>query len=418
MLEPAPGQAVQDPAVLLDTVVEAIRATVEAARAAGARVAGLCVGAALHALVALDAEGRPLTPLDHLGGRPRHRSGRAPAHRAPRAARPYGHAAAPDVAALQARLVPRARAGDVRGRAALGRHQGAHPGAPDRHLRPRPLVRVRHRAVRPRAPRLGRRGARGGRRGAGAARAARARQARARAERRLRRGPARRHPCRGRRRRRPARQHRRRRSAAGSGRLLDRHERRPAGGRGAAGGGRRPAGLLLRPHPGPLGRRRGDQQRRHRAALGRRGARPRPRRAPRGGADGPRRRGAGRERGADDAALPAGRARAALERAAARRIRRPDDGPRPPPPGARGDRGRLAAARARARLRPRRRQRGARGQGHRRLRAQRPLAPGARRRARHAGGLPRRGAGLQPSGPPCSAWRRSAWWSRSSWRPT
>ena len=63
MLEPAPGQAVQDPAVLLDAVVEAIRATVEAARAAGARVAGLCVGAALHALVALDAEGRPLTQL-------------------------------------------------------------------------------------------------------------------------------------------------------------------------------------------------------------------------------------------------------------------------------------------------------------------------------------------------------------------
>ena len=61
--EPAPGEAVQDPAEVLDAMVDAIRAAAAAAQAAGARVAGLSLGAALHSLVALDQRDRPLTPL-------------------------------------------------------------------------------------------------------------------------------------------------------------------------------------------------------------------------------------------------------------------------------------------------------------------------------------------------------------------
>lgn len=61
--EPAPGEAVQDPAEVLDAVIDAIRAAAAAAQAAGTRVAGLSLGAALHSLVALDARDRPLSPL-------------------------------------------------------------------------------------------------------------------------------------------------------------------------------------------------------------------------------------------------------------------------------------------------------------------------------------------------------------------
>lgn len=61
--EPAPGEAVQDPAEILDAMVDAIRVATAAASAAGARVTGLSLGAALHSLVALDERDRPLTPL-------------------------------------------------------------------------------------------------------------------------------------------------------------------------------------------------------------------------------------------------------------------------------------------------------------------------------------------------------------------
>ena len=78
--------------------------------------------------------------------------------------------------------------------------------------------------------------------------------------------------------RRPARQPRRRRGAPGRRRLLDRHQRRAAAHGRAPGGRSRAAGVLLRADPRALGGRRRDQQRRRRAALGRRGARARPRR--------------------------------------------------------------------------------------------------------------------------------------------
>jgi gluconokinase len=61
--EPAAGAAEQDPADVLDAMVEAIRDATEAATAAGARVAGLSLGTALHSLVALDERDLPLTPL-------------------------------------------------------------------------------------------------------------------------------------------------------------------------------------------------------------------------------------------------------------------------------------------------------------------------------------------------------------------
>jgi gluconokinase len=57
--EPAPGQAVQDP----ELVVEATLAAVRDARATSADVVGLSVSTAMHGLVALDEHDRPLTPL-------------------------------------------------------------------------------------------------------------------------------------------------------------------------------------------------------------------------------------------------------------------------------------------------------------------------------------------------------------------
>jgi gluconokinase len=61
--EPAPGQAVQDAGELAEAVIGAIRSAVEAARGAGASVRGLSLSAAMHSLVALDADGGPLTPI-------------------------------------------------------------------------------------------------------------------------------------------------------------------------------------------------------------------------------------------------------------------------------------------------------------------------------------------------------------------
>jgi gluconokinase len=61
--EPAPGQAVQDPEAIVDGAMQAIREAAKAARGEGARLAGLALSAAMHALAALDADDRPLTPV-------------------------------------------------------------------------------------------------------------------------------------------------------------------------------------------------------------------------------------------------------------------------------------------------------------------------------------------------------------------
>ncbi|MGI8845716.1 MAG: gluconokinase [Thermoleophilaceae bacterium] len=55
---PEPGAAVQDATVVAEAAVAAIGEVV-----AGATVAGVCLSAAMHSLVGLDSEGRPLTPL-------------------------------------------------------------------------------------------------------------------------------------------------------------------------------------------------------------------------------------------------------------------------------------------------------------------------------------------------------------------
>ena len=61
LLAPSPGQAVQDPAVLLTACGEALAECV--ALAGHAEVVAISVGAAMHGLMALDGELRPLTPL-------------------------------------------------------------------------------------------------------------------------------------------------------------------------------------------------------------------------------------------------------------------------------------------------------------------------------------------------------------------
>lgn len=60
--EPSDGQAVQDPDAILAAVVEGIRAAAAASVAQAAVVRGLSFSAALHTLIALDADGTPLTP--------------------------------------------------------------------------------------------------------------------------------------------------------------------------------------------------------------------------------------------------------------------------------------------------------------------------------------------------------------------
>jgi gluconokinase len=63
LLEPEHGQAVQEPAVVVDATLASIRAATSAAREQGARIAALSFSGAMHSLVGLDAQGRALTPL-------------------------------------------------------------------------------------------------------------------------------------------------------------------------------------------------------------------------------------------------------------------------------------------------------------------------------------------------------------------
>jgi gluconokinase len=63
LLEPEHGQAVQDPAVVVDGTLAAIRAAAAGAGERGAEIAALSFSGAMHSLVGLDAEGRALTPL-------------------------------------------------------------------------------------------------------------------------------------------------------------------------------------------------------------------------------------------------------------------------------------------------------------------------------------------------------------------
>ncbi|MEX5707799.1 gluconokinase [Parafrankia sp. FMc6] len=62
LLEPHPGEAVQDPDVIRGAVTEAIRGAARQAGNAGHRVSGLSFSAAMHTLIGLGGTGRPLTP--------------------------------------------------------------------------------------------------------------------------------------------------------------------------------------------------------------------------------------------------------------------------------------------------------------------------------------------------------------------
>ena len=61
LLAPRPGWQVQDPVTVLAAVMGALAEVATQCR--GARVAGISVSAAMHGLIGLDAELRPLTPL-------------------------------------------------------------------------------------------------------------------------------------------------------------------------------------------------------------------------------------------------------------------------------------------------------------------------------------------------------------------
>jgi gluconokinase len=60
--EPEPGEAVQDPDTILRAVLTATAAAAAEATGRGAEVRGLAFSAAMHSLIALDGNGRPLTP--------------------------------------------------------------------------------------------------------------------------------------------------------------------------------------------------------------------------------------------------------------------------------------------------------------------------------------------------------------------
>jgi gluconokinase len=61
--EPEHGHAEQDPRQVVDTALGAVRDAAAAARADGARIAGLSISTAMHALAGVDGGGRALTPL-------------------------------------------------------------------------------------------------------------------------------------------------------------------------------------------------------------------------------------------------------------------------------------------------------------------------------------------------------------------
>ena len=61
--EPEPGFAVQDPAEVAAGALRAAREAMAAARDGGARVAALSCSSAMHSLIGLDGDGRPLTPV-------------------------------------------------------------------------------------------------------------------------------------------------------------------------------------------------------------------------------------------------------------------------------------------------------------------------------------------------------------------
>jgi gluconokinase len=61
LLSPEPAIQEQDPEEILEAVVDSIRVAVEKSQVAPTAIAGLCFSAAMHSLIAVDAQGKPLT---------------------------------------------------------------------------------------------------------------------------------------------------------------------------------------------------------------------------------------------------------------------------------------------------------------------------------------------------------------------
>ena len=144
--EPHPGHAEQDPALILDAVLESVRDGGGRAGRAGGR-AVVQLGDA-HADRRWTADAQPAHPVADLGRLPVQRAGRAAAGGRRRAgpAPADRHAGAPDGAAAQAGLVPRAAAGAVRAsRATWAGHQGLRAAPDVRRAGHRPLGRLGHR---------------------------------------------------------------------------------------------------------------------------------------------------------------------------------------------------------------------------------------------------------------------------------
>ncbi len=219
---------------------------------------------------------------------------------------PHRHARAPDVATGEAAVVPRGATRCLAPLGPLGGHQGLRAPAADRDPGGRRVDRVGYRVVRPGGARLGRRGPRAGRAPAGPAadpvlHHGRGHPPRPGCCRGV--GAARRHTGDRRRQRRGVGEPRGGGRHPGVGRLLDRHQRGDPGRRRRAAGRRAGERVLLRARPGPLGRRRGHEQRWERAALARARGRRRPGR-PGQGADGAGGDGSPGRRGPADAAVP------------------------------------------------------------------------------------------------------------------
>ena len=277
LLEPEPGQAVQDPDAVIDGTLGAIRAAASAARDKGARIEALSFSGAMHSLVGLDGDGRALTPLITWGDmRATEQAERLRAEHPDlhdRTGTPL-HPMAPLAKLLW--LAEHEPATFAATRRWAGVEESS--GAAGRRVNGRPLDGLGS-GLRPPGARLGPRGARRGRRGRREAVAARAPPSGFRWRRRPRAsGPRGGAAARHRGGRRAARQPRRGRRAPWRGGLLDRHQRRAAADGRAPGNRSRAQRVLLRADAGALDRRRRRQQRRRRAALGGRGAGARPRR--------------------------------------------------------------------------------------------------------------------------------------------
>lgn len=60
--EPHAGEAVQDPRAILDAVLDGVAEVVARVRGDGKRIAGVGLSSAMHSLLAVDGDGRPITP--------------------------------------------------------------------------------------------------------------------------------------------------------------------------------------------------------------------------------------------------------------------------------------------------------------------------------------------------------------------